>query len=95
MAKKGKLSASCVSIIDAVGKLKLQFETSDAALLDLEFTKGTHLWYVAYTSGFKATILASIAAYKNLFIWVVTIIEAPKQSGGHTSRYMALFYSQQ
>ena len=60
-------------------------EASDATLLDLEFTKGTHLhWSTWPTSGFKTAILSSIAAYKNLFILVVTIIEASKQSEGHT-----------
>ena len=84
-------------LIDAVGKLKLYFEASDAALLDLEFMllDLVCIFGTWHTSSFKAAILASIAAYKNLFIWVVTIIEGSTQSGGHTSRYMALFYSQQ
>ena len=92
LAKKSKLSASCVCMIDAVGKLKLHFEASDDALLDLEFTKCI-IFGTWPTSGFKAAILASLPAHMNLFIWAVTTIEASKQGEGHTSRYTALLYS--
>ena len=62
MAKKRKLLAACVCIVDATSIRKLNFKASSAASLDIEFTKSMHCRYVSYER-FNTAALALVAVY--------------------------------